>query len=77
MPISEDRLQMLMPSQMKESAKDRARHLGLSLGEYVRRLIEADLRGAVPGDAGVRFPFGDSPVATGRTHGSVDHDKID
>ena len=43
MPISEERLQLLLPERLKRSAKERAQRLGLSIGAYVRRLIESDL----------------------------------
>jgi hypothetical protein len=72
--ISEERLQLLLPRDLKSSAQRRAKRIGVSLGEYIRRLIEADLRGAVREPA-VEFPFGDHPISTGRTHGSVDHDR--
>ena len=41
MPVSEERLQVLLPRQLKESLKEAARKRGLSVGEYVRLLIDA------------------------------------
>ncbi len=75
MPISEDRLQMLLPTGLKDAARGRAEKLGISLGEYVRSLIETDLREGAPSDVGLHFPFGHTPVRSGRTRGSEDHDR--
>lgn len=75
MPISEERLQMLLPRSLKRSAKERAQRLGLSIGAYVRRLIESDLEQTGRGAPVVDFPFGGRPISTGRTHGSVEHDR--
>ncbi len=75
MPISEERLQLLLPRRLKRSAKERAQRLGLSIGEYVRRLIESDLEQTGRGAPAVDFPFGGQPISTGRTHGSVEHDR--
>jgi hypothetical protein len=72
MAISEERLQILVPRRLKRDVERRSRRAGLSLGEYVRRLIEADLNRA---DATLAFPFGVRPIRTGRRHGSVDHDR--
>ena len=76
MAISEERLQLLLPKRLKRAVQERARHLGLSVGEHIRRLIEADLIEDGQGRARVIFPFGDWPLHTGRTHGSVDHDRM-
>ena len=76
MAISEDRLQLLLPKRLKRDAQERARHLELSVGEYIRRLIEVDLNEAGQGRTRVNFPFGDRPLHTGRTRGSVDHDRM-
>ena len=76
MAISEERLQLLLPKRLKRALQERARHLGVSVGEHVRRLIEPDLDEASRGGAAVRFPFGDQPIHTGRTRGSVDHDQV-
>jgi len=74
MAISEERLQVLVPLDLKSGLKEAARKEGVSVGEYVRRLIDADLRRE--GRSGVSFPFGKNPIRTGRRHGSVDHDRI-
>lgn len=76
MAISEERLQLLLPKRLKRAVQERARHLGLSVGEHIRRLVEADLNAAGQGRGGIKFPFGDRPIHTGRTHGSVDHDRM-
>ena len=76
MPISEERLQVLLPKRLKESLKLAARKVGFSVGEYVRRLIDADLRTKKSTDHVVSFPFGENPIRTGRRRGSVDHDRI-
>jgi len=73
--ISEERLQFLLSKRMKASVVRRARSLGITVGEYVRRLIEADLSESGNGDASKRFPFGVNPIRTGRSRGSVDHDR--
>ena len=75
MPISEERLQLLLPERLKRSLKERAQRLGLSIGAYVRQLIESDLEQAGRGAPAVDFPFGGQPISTGRTHGSVEHDR--
>jgi hypothetical protein len=74
MAISEERLQILLPRRLKQELQRQAKRLGVSIGEYVRRLIEMDLRS---GDAQrqVDFPFGKNPIRTGRTRGSVEHDR--
>ena len=75
MPISEDRLHLLLPSGLKGAARERARHRGLSVGEYVRRLIKADLEGLGGVLPVVDFPFGKHPIQTGRSDGSIEHDR--
>ena len=75
MPISEERLQLLLPRRLKSSAKERAQRLGLSVGAYVRGLIEADITQTGRGAPAVDFPFGGQPISTGRTRGSVEHDR--
>jgi len=75
MPISEERLQLLMPRQLKAAVQRRAKRVGVSVGEYVRRLIESDLKRNPVEEAGVDFPFGHRPIHTGRRHGSVKHDR--
>jgi len=75
MSISEDRLHLLLPSQLKRAVSDRAERMGVSVGEYVRRLIRADLSDADGGVPPVHFPFGKNPIETGRTEGSLQHDR--
>lgn len=76
MPISEDRLQVLLPRRLKELLQDAARKDGLSVGEYVRVLIDTDLRRRERKGQVVPFPFGVQPIRTGRRRGSVDHDRV-
>ncbi len=74
MAISEERLQLLLPKRLKQELQRQAKRLGVSIGAYVRRLIESDLR--KNGDEQrVDFPFGENPIRTGRTRGSVEHDR--
>ena len=75
MSISEDRLHLLLPRRLKRAARDRARGRSLSVGEYVRRLIKADLDGLEGMLPVVDFPFGKNPIQTGRTDGSIEHDR--
>jgi len=75
MAISEDRLHLLLPSRLKRAAYECARSRGLSVGEYVRRLIKADLEGLGGMLPVVDFPFGKHPIQTGRTGGSIEHDR--
>lgn len=74
MVISEERLQFLLPKQLKQDLQKHAKRLGVSIGEYVRRLIETDLRGNDE-ERTIDFPFGENPIRTGRTRGSVEHDR--
>jgi hypothetical protein len=75
MRISEERLHLLLPRSLKHALTERAEKLGVSVGEYVRRLIRTDLESdRLKGNA-VNFPFGKNPIDTGRTQGSVDHDR--
>ena len=74
MAISEERLQILIPKRMKQTLRHRADELGVSVGEYVRRLIEADQQ-RPDAEQQVDFPFGRNPIHTGRKRGSVDHDR--
>jgi hypothetical protein len=75
MSISEDRLQLLLSRELKRAAQEKSRRLGLSVGEYVRQLLERDIN--ADGEAPPRnpFPFGEAPIRTGRTRGSVEHDR--
>ena len=75
MAISEERLQLLLPGQLKRAMQRQAKRLGVSIGEYVRRLIEADLRSSEVEQSRVDFPFGKNPIRTGRTRGSAEHDR--
>jgi len=74
MAISEERVQLLLPRQLKEDLQRRAKRLGVSISEYVRRLIEMDLR-ENDEERKVDFPFGKNPIRGGRTRGSVEHDR--
>ena len=74
MADSEERLQLLLPRELKQRLQRQAKRLGVSVGEYVRRLIELDLR-RNDGERQVDFPFGKNPIRTGRTRGSVEHDR--
>lgn len=74
MAISEERLQILMPRTLKETLQDTARKEGVSVAEYIRRLIEADLARTKDASSSP-FPFGEHPIHTGRKQGSVDHDR--
>ena len=76
MPISEERIQLLVPRQMKKDINRQARRLGLSVGEYLRRVVAADLRMNAEGSDVVPFPFGETPIRSGRKRGSVDHDRL-
>ena len=76
MPISEERLQVLLPRRLKQSLLEAARKEGFSVGEYVRRLIDSNLRLREQKGQVVLFPFGVSPIRTGRRRGSVDHDRM-
>ena len=75
MAISEERLQLLLPRRLKNALREQARTRGTTIGAYVRELIEADLRAVKNKSPHVEFPFGKTPLHTGRTHGSVDHDR--
>lgn len=75
MAISEKRLQLLLPSRLKHAIERQAKRLGVSIGEYIRRLVEADLRSSQADHPKVDFPFGKNPIHTGRTRGSVEHDR--
>lgn len=76
MAISEERLHLLLPASLKHALTERAERLGVSVGEYVRWLIRTDLESTRSEGEGVSFPFGKNPIDTGRTQGSVDHDRI-
>ncbi len=73
MAISEERLQILLPRSLKDFLREAARKKGLSVGEYIRRLLEADRQGSEENSEA--FPFGEEPIRTGRRRGSVDHDR--
>ena len=75
MAVSEERLQLLLPRQLKRRVERQATRLGVSIGEYVRRLLETDLRENKGGRPRLEFPFGKNPIHTGRTRGSVEHDR--
>ena len=73
MAVSEERLQILLSREMKKGLRESARRKGVSVAEYIRRLIEEDREGR--GEVPAAFPFGERPIQTGRTLGSVDHDR--
>jgi hypothetical protein len=75
MAISEERLQLLLPKRLKITLQEKARRMGLSVGEYVRRVVEKDLNESHAGQSGICFPFGQTPIHTGRKRGSVDHNR--
>lgn len=75
MSISEDRLQLLLSRELKRAAQEKSRRLGLSVGEYVRQLLERDIGASREAPTQDPFPFGEAPILTGRTHGSVEHDR--
>lgn len=75
MATSEERLQLLLSRQLKATAKRRAEGLGVSVGQYVRQLIEDDVRAMRESGVGLSFPFGGRPIKSGRTRGSVEHDR--
>ena len=77
MAISEERLHLLLPKRLKISLQEKAHRMGLSVGEYVRRLVEKDLKQSRARPTSVYFPFGQAPIQTGRKHGSIDHDRPD
>lgn len=55
------RTQLSFERDMLHDARDRAAQLGISLAEYVRRLVAADLEGEVPDvDPGTVFNLGSS-----------------
>ena len=74
MAVSEERLQLLVPRALKRRLMHAARRAGVSVGEYVRRLIEADSR-RLSNERPEVFPFGERPLRTERTRGSIDHDR--
>ncbi len=73
MAISEERLQILLPKSLKDFLTRAAARKGISVGEYIRRLVEAASRESV--EENTAFPFGENPIRTGRKRGSVDHDR--
>ncbi len=55
------RTQVMLEAEEHRRARTRAAELGISLAEYVRRLVRADLEGATPpNDRRVLFGLGDS-----------------
>ena len=55
------RTQLSFEREMLRDARDRAGELGISLAEYVRRLVAADLEGEAPDvDPGAVFNLGSS-----------------
>jgi hypothetical protein len=68
--ISEERLHLLLPKELKAAVRVAAHRQGLSIGEYLRRLIEVDLKRLPPPEE-PEFPFGQKPIHTGRLSGSL------
>lgn len=59
--IMMSRTQVYLPAEEHRQARKRASELGISLTEYVRRLVHADLAGPEPvRDPAVLFDLGDS-----------------
>lgn len=59
--IMMQRTQITLDPTEHRRARRRAAELGISLAEYVRRLVRQDLEGpAVPGDVTALFALGDS-----------------
>jgi hypothetical protein len=55
------RLQVTLPAEQHRRARRKAAELGISLAEYLRRLVERDLAGIEPErDPGAIFDLGDS-----------------
>lgn len=55
------RTQITLDRELRNRARNRATELGISLAEYVRRLIARDLEGPRPsGDPSAVFELGDS-----------------
>jgi hypothetical protein len=75
MSMSEEAIQVAVPRSLGRPLRELARKNGVGVGEYIRRLIEADLARAAKGGPSPSFPFGDDAIRTGRQHGSVDHDR--
>jgi predicted DNA-binding protein len=75
MAAVEERLQILVPRELKRRLAQAAKRQGLSVGELVRRAIVARLEQKESGGL-ASFPFGENPIRTGRRHGSVDHDRV-
>ena len=73
-PVAEERLQVLVPRQLKQRLAEEARRSGLSVGEFVRRTLEARLEHERPGSF-AEFSFGENPIHSGRRRGSVEHDR--
>ena len=71
-----ERLQVLLPRDLKDYLTEAAKRKAVSVGEYVRSLVEADRRETQRAGDAVAFPFGQRPIRTGRTTGSVDHDRL-
>jgi hypothetical protein len=52
------RIQVTLPPDQHRRARHRASHLGISFAEYIRRLIEDDLRSAEQQKADISVIFG-------------------
>lgn len=56
-----ERTQLSLTVEQHRKARGRAKELGISLAEYVRRLVDADLQGLPqPADVSAAFHLGDS-----------------
>ncbi len=64
------RTQITLPPENHRRARRRAAELGISLAEYIRRLVDTDLRGGAPpkADISVIFGLGDSGGSDVATH---------
>lgn len=64
------RTQITLPPENHRRARRRAAELGISLAEYIRRLVDADLREVAPPTADISaiFGLGDSGGSDVATH---------
>ncbi len=61
------RTTLMLPPSLKTRAQQRAREMGISLGELIRRAVESELRGAGAGRRSADPLFADAAVFTGDT----------
>lgn len=71
------RTTLMLPSDLKTRAQQRALELGVSLGELVRRALESELEGARTGQRAADFLFADDAVfdGPGPTDLAAEHDR--